>query len=149
MQTTPVFLFLGEIPAVRVDVVDAVADRTQRPVDFVIDEFHVVQRPQCLQRIRAGGGVMRESRQDSGVDSHRNRYGGGIVQPCGGALMVFGSSPLSVLDAARMIGIGFDRKMVALIAGERSFGETDHGDRIPFESLGLVDGHQLHIDVPP
>ena len=59
--------------------------------------------------------------------------------------MVFGRRPTPVLDASRMVGIGDDGEMVALVAGECAFGQADHGDRIPFEPFRLVDRHQFHI----
>ena len=145
MQSAAIFLGLGQVPALRIHLFHAIAEFAHGAEHLIIDEFHVVEIPQRVNGIAMHIGVMRESRQDSGIGSYGHRYGHRAGQPRIRALVVFGSCPLALFSATGMAVIQHDFEVIPLIAGKSSGIKPHYGNRIPFQSLGLVHGHQFHI----
>ena len=140
-----VFLFLRQVSpdtqevAVIPGIVHAgVPDLT----DCLVLQIGQAQTTKVIPRFGSRTGVMGESGENHGIgpDRYRNRLR--ILQP-GICRVPVTHSHRRSLSAQRL-----DFQVVALLAREGAGGQSDDGHGIPFQTLGLVDGHQGHIGMP-
>ena len=146
VQTTPVLVLLGQVPVVRVRVLHTVADLTQRAEYLVVDLDHVLQACERFHRILPRLALVGEPWQDIRIDAYRGRHACRIGQPdLRVGLPIFRRRPHAIDQPAGMGLIQLDVQPVLAVIRHDARREIDDGHGIPFQSLGLVDGHQFHI----
>ena len=146
VQPTAVFVALGQIPGIRIRVLHAVAAVAQRTEYLVIDLHHVVQSRQRVHRVLPRRAVVREAGKDVRVDPYRGRHAGGVGQPGPTVLLpVFGSRPHAVDQPSGMGFVQGNRQSVLAVVRHDARCAVDDGHGVPFQALGLVDGHQFYV----